>query len=68
MILFINYLKNGKRLAWKTVHKSIRTVGSKNKRPIVSLLQAPRGWPGKHVAMVTALSLSPRALSQSGTV
>ncbi|KAM7383141.1 hypothetical protein PAMP_002823 [Pampus punctatissimus] len=60
--------KRGRKLDRKTTCRSIPTVLSRNKRPIVSLPWGSRWWPGKHVAIVTTLSLSPQALSQSGTV
>lgn len=51
--------KKGRKLNRKTACRSIPTVQSRNKKPIVSLPWGLRGWPGKHVAIVTALSLSP---------
>lgn len=51
--------KKGRKLDRKTARRSIPMVLCRNKRPVVSLPWGPRGWPGKHVAIVTALSLSP---------
>lgn len=54
--------KKGRKLDRKTTRRAILMVRSRNKRPIVSLPWGLRGWPGKHVAIVTALSLRPQAL------
>lgn len=49
--------KEGSSTGKQHVGSSLR-CDCRNKRPIVTLPWGPRRWPGKHVAMVSALSLS----------
>lgn len=45
--------KKGRKLTRKTARRSIPTARSRNKSPIVSFPSGARGWPAKHVAIVT---------------